>query len=263
MSLWLVEETDGVVVATYHNPPMNYMTAPAVVELAELIEDWHREEVRAVILTGGVQGKFITHYSVEELVDIAQGPLEELLETEQGYQEFVLGLRKLPKPVIMAMNGDTMGGGFELCMGADIRIAQQGDHRIGLPEVRLGILPGGAGTQTLPRLIGLAKASEFILRGRAVNPDTALALGLVHEVSEDALKRAKIVARDMVDHVTPLSIAEAKRALYDGIALSIEDGCGVERSAFSATMVSDSGLAVMRDYTSLPFAARRDSLESA
>src|SRR6185503_4599045 len=95
------------------------------------------------------------------------------------------------------MNGDTMGGGFELSLSCDIRIGQKGDHRFGLPEVKLGILPGGSGTQRLSRLIGAGRAIEFILRARVVRPEDALALGLVHEVADDALARARTVAGEI------------------------------------------------------------------
>ncbi|MDR3449755.1 MAG: enoyl-CoA hydratase/isomerase family protein [Alphaproteobacteria bacterium] len=261
MSYWSVALEDGIAVATYSNPPMNYMIGPAVLELIDLVQDWQRDDVRVVILTGGIAGKFITHYSVEELIDLARIPADEMKAINRGYQDFVLGFRRLAKPVIVALNGDTMGGGFEIALGADIRIAQAGDHRIGLPEVRLGILPGGTGTQALSRLVGLARAAEFILCGRVVAPERARELGLVHEVVPDALARAKEVARDLVS-ISPYALAEAKRALYQGFELPIVEGCKVESEAFCNTMVSASGLAQMRRYTALPFDARRDSIDS-
>lgn len=262
MEYWSVEMNDGVVVATYSNPPMNYMIGPAVLELNELFEQWHDLDVRCVILTGGVEGKFITHYSVEELIELAQAPDAEMRGINRAYQEFVLSMRRLPKPVIIAMNGDTMGGGLEMSLGADIRIAQAGDHRIGFLEVRLGILPGGTGTQTLTRHIGLARASEFILRGRIVDPHKAQELGIVHEVADDALARARIVAKELVG-MSAVALAEAKRAVYEGFELPVDKGCEIESDAFCNTMVSPEGMAAMRRYTALPFEARRASMESA
>src|SRR5438874_6892764 len=179
MSLWTTEITGGVVVATYTNLPMNYFCAEGSKELWKLIESWRNPSIRAIVLTGGMDGKFITHYSVEELLAAASN--REAMRASgtaltANYHELLKRLSALPKPIIAAMNGDTMGGGFELSLSCDIRIGARGDHRFGLPEVKLGILPGGSGTQKLSRLVGLAKAIEFVLRSRVVKPEEALAL---------------------------------------------------------------------------------------
>jgi enoyl-CoA hydratase len=158
------------------------------------------------------------------------------------------------------MNGDTMGGGFELSLSCDIRIAQRGDHRFGLPEVKLGILPGGSGTQRLSRLIGAGRAIEFILRSRVVRPEEALALGLVHEVVDDALVRAKEVAHEMANF-PPIAVARAKHAVYAGSDTHLAAGLDMESSAFLETMLSDDGLLAMKTYISLPYEKRRDWLE--
>ncbi|MFQ5667490.1 MAG: enoyl-CoA hydratase/isomerase family protein [Candidatus Binatia bacterium] len=157
MSMWKTESKNGVVVATYSNPPMNYFRADGTRELAGLIERWKSPDVRVVILTGGMTGKFITHYSVEELAAYASDreALRSIgISLTAGYHKLLDDLRALPKPLIAAMNGDTMGGGFELSLSCDIRIGATGDHRFGFPEVKLGIIPGGSGTQKLPRLGG-------------------------------------------------------------------------------------------------------------
>ena len=161
MSLWNVEITDGVAVASYNNPPMNYMTADGMNELKELIEQWRDPDVRVVVLTGGLPDQFITHYSVEELVESAR---DKAMMMNIGrawlhhHNNTLTNLEHLPKPVIAAMTGSTMGGGFETSLSCAIRIGQQGDYRYGLPEVTLGILPGGCGTQRLSRLIGAGRA---------------------------------------------------------------------------------------------------------
>src|SRR5262249_10883841 len=159
-----------------------------------LIQTWADPALRAVILTGGMPGKFITHYSVEELAALAadHATMRALgLGLNHGYHELLRSLRDLPKPIVVAMNGDTMGGGFELSLSSDIRIASAGDYRIGLPEVTLGILPGGSGTQRLSRLLGASRAIDFLLRGRICRPEEALQIGLVHEVATDSLARAR------------------------------------------------------------------------
>ncbi|MFI5314727.1 MAG: enoyl-CoA hydratase/isomerase family protein [Myxococcota bacterium] len=264
MALWRVErEPNGVAVATYANPPMNYFCAQGTQELGELIRAWADPGVRAVVLTGGIAGRFITHYSVEELAALAadHATMRALgLGLNHGYHELLRSLRDLRKPVIAAMNGDTMGGGFELSLSCDIRIAAAGDYRIGLPEVTLGILPGGSGTQRLSRLLGAGRAIDFLLRGRICRPEEALELGLVHETAPDALARARALAADLAQ-LSPIAIAEIKRAVYHGSDLTLEGGLVVESESFMATMFSAEGLAAMREYVAQPLEKRRDWLE--
>jgi enoyl-CoA hydratase/carnithine racemase len=264
MTLWKVErEPNGVVVATYTNPPMNYFCAQGTQELGALIPSWSDQALRAVVLTGGMTGKFITHYSVEELAALSadHGTMRALgLGLNHGYHELLRSLRDLPKPVIVAMNGDTMGGGFELSLSCDIRIAAAGDHRIGLPEATLGILPGGSGTQRLSRLLGASRAIDFILRGRICRPEEALQLGLVHEVAPDALARARALAGGLAE-LSPIALAEIKRCVYRGSDVSLDAGLTIESESFMNTMFSDEGLRTMREYVALPLEKRRDWLE--
>jgi enoyl-CoA hydratase len=263
MSLWKTEISKGVVVATYTNPPMNYFCAEGAREFSALIEQWRSPDIRAVVLTGGMQGKFITHYSVEELVELASN--REAMRVAgtsltTGYHAMLKRMRDLPKPVIVAMNGDTMGGGFELSLSCDIRIGQKADIRYGLPEVKLGILPGGSGTQRLSRLIGAGRAVEFVLRSRVVRPEEALALGLVHEVADDALARAKEIAAEIASF-SPIAVSRAKHAVYTGSDTHLAAGLDVESAAFLETMLSEDGLLAMKTYISLPYEKRRDWLE--
>ncbi|MGE4089877.1 MAG: enoyl-CoA hydratase/isomerase family protein [Candidatus Binatia bacterium] len=178
----------------------------------------------------------------------------------KGYHAMLQRMSNLPKPVIVAMNGDTMGGGFELSLSCDIRIGQQADIRYGLPEVKLGILPGGSGTQRLSRLIGVGRAAEFILRSRVVRPEEALALGLVHEVVDDALARAKEIAVEIAAF-PPVAVARAKHAVYVGSDTHLAAGLDVESSAFLETMLSEDGLLAMKTYIALPYEKRREWLE--
>lgn len=264
MSYWTTETTDGVVVATYRNPPMNYFCGEATQELSGLIDAWEDPAVRAVVLTGGIEGKFITHYSVEELTALAadrDGMRAAGMALTDAYHALQERLRRLHKPVIVAMNGDAMGGGFEFCLACDIRIAQRGDYRFGLPEIKLGILPGGSGTQRLSRLIGTGNAINFILRGRVVPPEEALSLGLVHELSDDALARARELAAELAA-LAPKAVGSIKRAVYEGGNTHLAAGLQIEGAAFLETMLSDDGLAAMRAYLEEPYDKRRDWLES-
>jgi enoyl-CoA hydratase/carnithine racemase len=265
MSLWDVETTDrGVVVAAYANPPMNYFVGEGVEELAALLPTWRAPEVRAVVITGAPADRYLTHYSVEELGALAADrPATAALGTDlnDGYHALVQDLSDLEKPVIAGMSGDTMGGGLELSLGADIRIAQRGDFSIGFPEVSLGIIPGGGGTQRLPRIIGAGPALDFILRGRIVSPQQALELGLVSELADDASARAVEVAEQLAAH-SPVALAAAKRAILRGSSLPLAEGLRVEADCFLATMLSDEGAATMADYAGTPRDERREWVRS-
>jgi enoyl-CoA hydratase len=265
MALWSVSTVaDRVTVASYSNPSMNYFTIDAAAELAQLIEAWRADRsVRAIVLRGDGRGTgFITHFSVEQLSEIASTPESARAgaEPSRGFHELLDGLTKLPQAVIVAMNGDTMGGGFELSLACDIRIGQSGDHRYGLPEARLGIMPGGGGTQRLTRLLGPG-AIEFVLRSRMVDPDEALRLGLVHEVADDAVARAVQIAEEIAA-LPATSIASMKAAVYRGLDTNLTSGLAIESGYFLETMLSDEGRERMAAYVSVPEPQRRDWLEA-
>lgn len=263
MALWKTENNRGIVVAQYVNPPMNYMTAAGMQELRDLIETWRAPDVRVVILTGGLPDRFITHYSVEELLQSAR---DRALMMNVGrswlhhHNATLTNLRDLPKPVIAAMSGSTMGGGFETSLSCDIRIGQRGDFRYGLPEVTLGILPGGCGTQRLSRLLGAGRAIDFILRGRICTPDEALEIGLVHEIAPDARARALAIAEDLLK-LSPVAIAETKRAVYEGSEVHLQGGLEIEGDAFIHTMLTDEAVEIMAEYVAEPYEGRIAWLE--
>ena len=263
-TLWRTEQVGGVVVATYDNAPMNYFCAQGAQELAGLIEQWRDPSVRAVVLGGsGDRGAFLTHYSVEELLAAARDrDAMRVAGTSltRGYHALLLMLRDLPKPIIVAMNGNTMGGGLELSLACDIRVGERGDYRYGFPEVRLGIIPGGSGTQRLSRLIGAGRAVEFIMRSRVVEPGVALELGIVHELADDALARARELAGELAE-LPPRAIAAVKLSVYAGSDTHLQAGLEVESACFLDTMLSDDGVRAMQEYVDLPFERRRDWLE--
>jgi enoyl-CoA hydratase len=266
MAFWsLSSPGDGVVVAAYSNPTMNYFVPEAVAELGQLIESWHADRsVRAVVLCGdGRSSGFITHFSVETLEQIASDPesARGSATVSQGYHALLDQLNRLPQAVVAAMNGDTMGGGFELALACDIRVGQTGDHRYGLPEARLGIMPGGGGTQRLPRLVGPARALELTLRARIVDPPEALRLGLVHELADDAVARAIQIATEIAE-LPATSVADIKAAMYRGMDAPLAAGLALESGNFQNTMLSEAARERMRTYLDQPEHERRAWLET-
>jgi len=146
--------------------------------------------------------------------------------------ETLLRLENTPKLVIAALNGHCVGGGLEVALAADLRIARRGGGKIGLPEVSLGVLPGTGGTQRLARLLGKARAIELMIEGRLLSPEDALALGLVNRVeeSEGFMDRVLEYARGFVPPAkAALAVGRIKRAVQAGAEVPLESGLALER----------------------------------
>ncbi len=254
MSQVSVERRGAVAICTITNPPQGYMDRETVPELdAVTLELEADASVRAVVITGGVPGVFVRHYSVHELEALSKQLRASgvKVDTSQRIPERDLDrvfrrIETMPKPVIAALNGTAMGGGFELSLACDIRIAEPGDYWFGLPEVNVGILPGAGGTQKLARLVGTARALEMTLRGRTVGPDEALALGIVAELAPagGALNRAVAIAEEIAAK-PPLAVAHIKRLVRSATATPLDEGLGLERTLFLNLLVSDDALTLM------------------
>jgi enoyl-CoA hydratase/carnithine racemase len=247
-----VELRGKVALCTITNPPHGYMDEETTRELNEVMEELAQNEaVRAVVLAGGVVGYFIRHYSVGELEKIARGLKARgtqfdtnRLTPPRTIDKLFDKIETMPKVVIAAINGSAMGGGFETALACDIRIAQAGDFALGLPEINIGILPGAGGTQRLTRLVGVARALELVLRGRTVNPEEALKLGMVHEVAESAVSRAVQIA-DEIAAKSPLAVKHIKSLIRNAPVAPLEEGLARERTLFLDLMVSDEAIELM------------------
>src|SRR5690606_31411672 len=159
-----------------HNPPRNLLDARRAAELDRLVDlAGYDDSVRVLLLTGGLPNVCIQHYAVGELgtMAVAVYASERVLTGEEwrATHRVFLKLEALPKPVIAAINGVAMGGGFELALSCDIRLLSEGGT-VGLPEANVGILPGAGGTQRLPRLIGMSRALELMMQGLVVDAET-------------------------------------------------------------------------------------------
>jgi enoyl-CoA hydratase/carnithine racemase len=247
MALVKVERRGATAVITYANAPFGTLTAPGTLEMLSAFRPVAADPaIRSVVITGGLPGIFIRHYDVGELADmadVAANPSAAPPSIEQdasGYFDLVDEIYAAPKPVVAAVNGLCMGGGFELTLACDLRIASPQVEAIGLPETRIGIFPGGGGTQRLPRVVGEAKALEIILRGLTFTGAEAHAIGLVHELADDPLARALEIAAEWETRGAD-AIAAAKRLTRAALDRPISEGLADERRTFSQVMNTASG----------------------
>jgi enoyl-CoA hydratase len=233
------------------------MNGPMVLEIAQAVDAAeHDDDVRAIVFTGGVDGIFITHYDVGELSRASDSTREQAPPPRQPsdnvdlhpLNKLLLKLQRLPQPVIAAINGTAMGGGCEFTLACDFRIMAKG-YQIGLPEVRVGILPGAGGTQRMARLLGVPKAMELMLLGNTADAETAERIGLVHRAvdKEQVLPEAIALANELASRPR-LSVALIKKCIIEGVQLPIEDGLRLEQRSFTETMRSDDASRLMRAY---------------
>jgi len=246
MALVSVQRRGATAVMTYANPPFGTMTAAGSQEMLDQIRPLVADEaVRAIVITGGLPGIFIRHYDVDELSvmgdRLAEAPPPPppagapAPKPDSGYLALVDAIYDAPKPVVAAINGLCMGGGFELTLACDLRIASPKVEAIGLPETRIGIFPGGGGTQRLPRVVGEAKALEIILRGLTFTGEEAHRIGMVHELADDPLARALEIAEAWAGYGAE-GIAYAKRLTRAALDRPLDVGLADERASFLAVM---------------------------
>jgi len=215
------KDMGAVRIATINNPPRGYMNAETATELCDILAAAERDpNISTLVFTGGIEGVFIRHYDVSEIVAVAKGFRSG--EMKPGGDRNASPVYRLfdrmivsPLATIAAINGTCMGGGFEFALTCDIRIAEAGDYQIGLPETRLGIIPGVGGLQLLSRVVGLSRAKEMVMRGRVVGPTEALHLGILHEMTEGAVMDAALAVAEEVAERSPVAIASVKRMAFE------------------------------------------------
>ena len=247
---------DGIAVITLGSAKRIYMDDEMGVALTEALDGFAGDsKVRVVVVTGGAPGYFVRHFTIAALIDIAESlrasgrQWSEDATYNGGFFDKAMALcETMPKPVIAAISGTALAGGFELALACDLRIAEDGDYLIGLPETNLGLLPGASGTQRLPRTVGMAAALWYILIGKPLSPREAEARGFVHEtVKGKAIDRAIEIARLLSKH-PPESAAYIKRLVRSANETPLADGLVLERNLFLRLCTSDIALARMRNY---------------
>jgi enoyl-CoA hydratase len=269
MGQYIQTENRGrVVVAKLSNPPHALLTRGMAHELDTLVRQADTDEnVGVVILTGTHPTRFLAHYDVSELLaDAKKAPplsrarAKQILSIVGGlsaipgvrallaktpavgvvnllaFHDILLRMGRSGAIFIAAINGQTAGGGLELSLACDLRyLSDRGE--LAQPEVLLGIIPGGGGTQRLARLIGRARALELMLTGRGITPDEAMELGLVTAVfpHEQLLESVIAVAEKLSRRFKP-AVAELKQAVLDGGSMSLDKGLRTENAGFLATL---------------------------
>ena len=226
-------ETDGpVATITVDHHPANALSNQVLAEIESSLSQAEADaDVRAVILTGAGEKFFIAGADITEFLTI---PKEHYAERTAKGQKVTLQMETMAKPVIMAVNGYCLGGGCEMAMAGDVRLAA--DNAVfGQPEIKLGIIPGFGGTQRLVRLLGKSRAMELLFTGDNIDAATALELGLVSRVVPAA--ELMIVAQELAKKFAaqaPLAIAAIKRAVHNGLDRPMEEALEAERKEFAA-----------------------------
>lgn len=224
---------DGVAVVTLNNPKVNALSQAVLARLADVADDLSANPPGAVVITGGDR-LFAAGADISEF-----GGPDEADGIGAGFHRALDAVAAIPRFVIAAVSGYALGGGCELALACDYRIA--GERAVfGQPEVLLGIVPGGGGTQRLPRLVGSSRAKEMMITGRQVKADEALSIGLADEVvpNEGLLDRALGLAADVARGAV-VAHGLVKKAVDDGLSTNLAEGLLLERRLFVESFRSD------------------------
>ncbi|WP_110636736.1 enoyl-CoA hydratase [Salinicola salarius] len=225
---YLASLVDGVAVVRIDRPEAkNALNAAIRRQLAEHFSSLaHRDEVRAIVLTGG-EHVFVAGADVKEFATVSPAEMHQR-HNERFWEPIAL----CPKPVIAAVNGFALGGGCELAMHCDIIVAGE-TARFGQPEVKLGLMPGAGGTQRLVRAVGKFQAMRMLMTGCLVSAPEALRMGLVSEVVADdqTLERAKALAHEIAS-LPSLALEQIKETVLAGADLPLDSALVLERKAF-------------------------------
>lgn len=246
----LYEVHDGVAVVTLNRPDrMNTLGGSMKPDLQAVFGDLARndERVRAVVLTGSGDRAFCAGADIKERAS-QQLPLPDYHLKQKATHDLFRTIETFEKPVIAAINGVALGGGLELALCADIRIAAS-HAKLGLPEAKIGALPAAGGTQRLPRLVGMGWAKQLMFTCDHIDAQQALAIGLVTQVTEAAeLMPAALAMAARIAANAPLSVRFIKQAVDRGMQVGIEAGLEYERYAAAIVVSSQDRTEGMRAF---------------
>lgn len=245
--LFLVERDGPVVIWKYNNPPKNLWSTEAETEYVQLLGEMDADPaLRAGIFTSALPDVFIQHFDVSILV--MMGEMLRANPSAMPQMPPRPAYRPGPKIIIAAINARLAGGGLELAQRCDFRFMSRTAYAA-QPEVVVGILAGGGGTQRMPRLVGIDKALDIQLTGRIVCADEAERIGLItracdpHKLLAEAIAFAKKIAVQ-----PPLAVANIRKAMYEGTNMPLVDGLALESRLFRELVMSDDALRLMKEY---------------
>ncbi|MFH0960363.1 MAG: enoyl-CoA hydratase-related protein [Pseudomonadota bacterium] len=233
----LKESRNGVSILTINRPnALNCFDMSLLKTFRATIEELTFDRtVKVVVITGSTEGKnaFSTGADLKERAGMTPDQVRLYIQT---IRDLFTSVEELPKPVVAAVNGYAFGGGLELALACDIRIASK-TAIVGLTETSLAVIPGAGGTQRLPRVIGVARAKEMIFRARRISAQDGMDYGLFLEVTEpeNLLKRSLEIANEVAQN-GPIALAQAKYAINKGTEVSLPVGLAIESNAYAITI---------------------------
>ena len=225
---YVVEE--GIAVVTINHPPVNALDQKTVAELGQVIDELEKKpEARIIILTGAGEKAFIAGGDITVFPGLNRVTAEQFA---LSIQSTLSKMEESRKAVICAINGLALGGGCEVAMACDIRIASE-KAKFAQPEVNLGVMLGAGGTQRLPRLVGKGRAMELVFTGNMISAEEARAIGLVNRVvpPESLMNEAKKMAKKILTK-GPIAISNSKRAIREGLEMGLREGMKLEAKLF-------------------------------
>jgi enoyl-CoA hydratase/carnithine racemase len=248
-SVLLTRVEDQVAVWTLNRPQaMNSLNFEMLHALKAAVDQVRFDDrVRVVIITGAGERAFCAGADLKERAGLSPSQVRAFIHT---IRNLFSDIEQLPQPVIAAVNGVALGGGTELALASDLRIAAE-SATLGLTETRLAIIPGAGGTQRLPRLVGKGKAKELIFTGRRIDAAQALAIGLVNQVcaAKELLDACRALAAEICE-AGPIAVAQAKYAINHGMETDLGTGLAIESGAYWVTIPTEDrqeGLTAFRE----------------
>jgi enoyl-CoA hydratase len=224
-----------VMLIEMNRPPANAFNLEFIAEFSHIINAAARDlEIRVVVISSKVETFFCAGADIKQMFTVDARMVQNALTN------LFSRIQELPKPVIAMIQGNALGGGCELALCCDFRFMERDSARIGLPEIKLGIVPAAGGTQRLCRLIGKAKAIELLFEGNAVSADTAVEIGLVHKVFDrDELKGKTLEYAHRLSKQAPVAVALIKKCINEGVDADLKRGLEIEGDALISALQTE------------------------